>query len=138
MQPGLCPDHEQLRKDRDHDRDRSQEEGVVCRSIPQSGWANNWDIRLNEDVPVDVNVECRGGHSQLRARFTEPDARSLSTTAPANTAIDLGGYHGGPFLAEIHNGVGDLTVRIPRNSNTRILVHHGVGDITIERICTER
>ena len=44
--------------------------------------------------------------------------------------IDLTGYHGGRYDAAIHNGVGDLTLRIPRRSNTRILMHHGVGDIT--------
>jgi hypothetical protein len=36
----------------------------------------------------------------------------------------------GPYHAEIHNGVGDLTLRIPRGSNTRITLHQGVGDIS--------
>ena len=50
-------------------------------------------------------------------------------TGAGDTTIDLTGYHGGRFDAVIHNGVGDLTLRLPRESNTRILLHQGVGDI---------
>ncbi len=50
-------------------------------------------------------------------------------TGAGDTTIDLAGDHGGRFDAVIHNGVGDLTLRLPQESNTRILLHQGVGDI---------
>jgi len=93
-------------------------------------WANNWDIRLNDNVPVTVNVNVGAGHSQLALGSLNLDSLIVNNGA-GDTEIDFGTYHGGPFHAEIHNGVGDLTLRIPRDSNTRILVHHGVGDITM-------
>jgi hypothetical protein len=96
---------------------------------PQSGWANNWDIKLNEDVPINVNVDVGAGHTRLVLGSLNLSSLVINSGA-GNTEIDLGMYHSGPFLAEIHNGVGELTLRIPRGSNTRIFVHNGVGDIT--------
>jgi hypothetical protein len=93
-------------------------------------WSNNWDIRLNDNVPVAVNVNVGAGHSQLVLGSLNLDSLVVNNGV-GDTEIDFGGYHGGPFQAEIHNGVGDLTLRIPRGSNTRILIHHGVGDITM-------
>jgi hypothetical protein len=48
--------------------------------------------------------------------------------------IDFGDYRGGQLQAQIHNGIGDLTVRIDKTSNTRITVHGGVGDVSAEGI----
>lgn len=90
---------------------------------------NSWDIRLNDNVPVTVNVNVGAGQTRLVLGSLNLDSLVVNNGA-GDTEIDFDMYHGGPFQAEIHNGVGDLTLRIPRGSNTRILVHHGVGDIT--------
>ncbi len=96
---------------------------------PQNDWANNWDIHLNEKVPLNVNLDIGAGHTRLVLGSLNMSSLIINSGA-GDSEIDLSMYQNGPFLAEIHNGVGELTLKIPRNSNTRIIVHHGVGDIT--------
>lgn len=89
---------------------------------------NRWEIRMTDAVPLHLDVDVGAGDSRL-----DLGALNLSTFAVKNGAgdarIDLAGYHGGRFDADIENGVGDLTLRVPKNSNTRIEVQTGVGDI---------
>ncbi len=89
---------------------------------------NNWEVQLNEDVPLDLKVSVGAGDSRLILGAVTLTSLSVNNGA-GDTEIDLGGYHGGPFMAEIHHGVGDLTLRVPSNSNTRISTHQGVGSI---------
>lgn len=113
---------------------------------------NNWDVRINEIVPVNLYVEIGAGETSL-----ELGSLNLASLAVSNGAgdtkidlshyrggplraqinkgigdmkIDVGDYRGGPLQAQINNGIGDLTVRIDKTSNTRITVHSGVGDVS--------
>jgi hypothetical protein len=92
-------------------------------------WANTWDIRIGEEVPVAVSVNAGAGDCELVLGAINLTSLTVNTGA-GDTTIDLAGYHGGRFDSVINHGVGDLTLRIPLGSNTRILMHHGVGDIT--------
>jgi len=92
---------------------------------------NSWEIRISDNVPVRLDVNVGGGDSQLNLGTLNLETISVHTGA-GDTTIDLGGYRGGRFDAAIKNGVGDLTLRIPGSSNTRILVHQGIGDITAD------
>ena len=78
-------------------------------------------------------MELGAGDNSLELGSLNLASLTVSNGA-GNTEIDLRHYRGGPYHAEIHNGVGDLTLRIDKNSNTRILLHQGVGDIDINGI----
>jgi hypothetical protein len=90
---------------------------------------NSWEIQVTDRVPVNLVVDVGAGDSRL-------DLRSLNLTSlvvnngAGDTSIDFGRPGAAPYRAEIHNGVGDLTLRIPVNSNTRITLHNGVGDVS--------
>lgn len=94
---------------------------------------DSWKIRISETVPVDLKVELGAGDSRLELGSLNLASLAVSNGA-GDTEIDIRHYRGGPYHAEIHNGVGDLTLRIDKNSNTRILMHQGVGDIDISGI----
>jgi hypothetical protein len=94
---------------------------------PES-WDNTWDVRLNDAVPFAVTVNTGAGDCDILLGDANLTSLTVNTGA-GDTTIDLGGYHGGRFSAVIHNGVGDLTFRIKKESNTKILLHQGVGDI---------
>lgn len=100
----------------------------VVASSPDS-WANTWNVRLGDDIPVAVTVNVGAGDCDLLLKNSNLTSLTVNIGA-GDTTVDLTGYHGGRFDSVIHNGVGDLTLRIPRGSNTRILMHHGIGDIT--------
>jgi hypothetical protein len=90
---------------------------------------NSWEIRMNDRIPVRLDVNVGAGDSDLTLGSLNLETLAVHTGA-GDTTVDLSGYHGGRFDAVVKNGVGDLTLRIPKESNTRILVHHGVGDVT--------
>jgi hypothetical protein len=90
---------------------------------------NTWEILLNDRLPLNLEVNVGAGDSRLDLGSLNL-ASLIVNNGAGDTEIDLGRYRGGRFNAEIHNGVGDLTVRLPKSSNSRIAVHSGVGDVT--------
>ena len=91
-------------------------------------WDNTWDVKLGDLIPVALTVNAGAGDCDILLGDTNLTKLTVNTGA-GDTTIDLAGYHGGRFDAVIHNGVGDLTLRVPRGSNTHVRLHQGVGDI---------
>lgn len=89
---------------------------------------NTWDVRLSENVPVALTVNVGAGESVLTLGRTNLTTLAVNNGA-GDTTIDLTGYHGGQYDASVHSGVGELTVRIDKRSNTRIVIHNGIGEI---------
>ncbi|MDP3565254.1 MAG: toast rack family protein [Methanoregula sp.] len=90
---------------------------------------NHWEIRLTDQVPVAADV--RIGAGDCRLQLGTLNLTSLNVHAGAgDMEIDFSRYHGGRFDAEISQGIGDLTLRVPASGNTRITLDQGVGDIT--------
>jgi hypothetical protein len=90
---------------------------------------NSWEILVNDQIPVDLTADVGAGDNHLDLG-TLNLASLVVNNGVGDTEIDFGRNRLGPYHAEIHNGVGDLTIRIPKNSNTRISLNHGVGDIS--------
>lgn len=90
---------------------------------------NSWEILLNDHVPLDLLVNVGAGDSRLRLGTLNLSSLTVDNGA-GDTEIDLEGYRGGRFDARIMNGVGDISLRLPKTSNARVLLLHGVGDIT--------
>ncbi|MFA4860487.1 toast rack family protein [Methanoregula sp.] len=90
---------------------------------------NHWEIRLDDTIPLDLDVNVGAGDSRLNLGTLNLTTLSVNNGA-GDIRIDLGSYHGSRFDAEIVNGVGDVTLLVPRYSNTRIEISRGVGDLT--------
>lgn len=108
-----------------------KKEGIIAG--PPEGWAGTWDVRISDTVPVAVIADIGAGDCTIELGTTNLTALTVNTGL-GDTRVDLTGYHGGRFDGLIHNGIGDLTILVPKESNTRILMHHGVGDITTRGI----
>jgi hypothetical protein len=89
---------------------------------------NRWEISLTDQVPLRLDVNVGAGDNLLDLGTLNLETLDVHTGA-GDTIIDLGGYRGKRYDALIKCGVGDLTLRVPRDSNTRIRVHNGIGDI---------
>jgi hypothetical protein len=89
---------------------------------------NEWDVRLNDDIPLDLTVEKGAGESNLRVG--ELNLRSLTVQGGAgDTEIDLTGTPRGDVRVEVENGVGSVTLRVPRDVGVRISgIRDGVGE----------
>ena len=72
-------------------------------------YRHEWDLRLNDDVPMEIYVDVGAGHTDL-------DLGSLSLTR-----------------LDINTGAGDVTVDLSDSSTlTRLEIEAGVGQITVD------
>jgi hypothetical protein len=109
-----------------------------------------WDLRLNDDVPMEMRVNVGAGRTDLKLgslSLTKVDVNggagtvtldvagaSSLTTLVANVGaggvtVDLTGDWQNDLDAEINGGAGKITVRLPRGVGVRVDVERGVGKV---------
>jgi hypothetical protein len=90
---------------------------------------NHWELRLNEDVPVDIRVKMGAGQGRLDLGNTA--LRSLDVEIGAGEMkVDLTGHPHGDIDVRVHGGVGEATVRLPRRARLDVEAHGGIGEIS--------
>lgn len=97
-------------------------------SIGNNG-ENKWDLQLNEDVPLDINVKMGAGTGRLELGNTALHSLKVEIGA-GEMKLDLTGHPHGDIDVEIHGGVGEATVRLPRSARVDIEAHGGIGGIS--------
>ena len=105
--------------------------------VPVGGEVRNeWDLRLNDDVPIDLSVEMGAGESDL-------DLDSLALTGldlqmgAGETTVDLTGSYERDIAATIEGGVGEATVQLPSEIGVRVNAEGGLGQINAEGLQRE-
>jgi hypothetical protein len=105
--------------------------------VPVGGEVRNeWDLRLNDDVPIDLNVEMGAGESDL-------DLDSLTLTGldlqmgAGKTTVDLTGDYDRVLSATIEGGVGEATVRLPSAVGVKVNAEGGLGAINTQGLQRE-
>jgi hypothetical protein len=89
---------------------------------------NEWNLRLNDEVPIDLVVQMGAGESDL-------DLDSLSLTGldlqmgAGKTTVDLTGDYAKSFDASIQGGVGEATVLLPSEVGVKAKAEGGLGGI---------
>ena len=97
---------------------------------------NEWDLRLNDDVPIDLEVEMGAGESDF-------DLDSLTLTGldlqmgAGRTTVDLTGDYDRSIDARIQGGVGEATVQLPSGIGVRVNAEGGLGQINAEGLQRE-
>ena len=94
------------------------------------------EIGVSRDVPVALDVQNKAGRTVLTLGTLNLTSLRIRNGA-GETRVDLTGYHGGGFEAQIKNGVGHLEIRVPKECNLRIRVHRGVGDTDVHGLIVE-
>jgi hypothetical protein len=101
-----------------------------------AGARNEWDVRLNDEVPTGLLVEMGAGESDL-------DLDSLTLTGvdlqmgAGETTVDLTGDYSRGFDASIQGGVGEATVMLPSEVGVRAKAEGGLGKINAEGLTRE-
>ena len=89
---------------------------------------NEWEIRLNDELPTDLVVQMGAGESDL-------DLDSLTLTGlklqmgAGKTTVDLTGDYAKNFDASIQGGVGEATVMLPSKVGVKAIAQGGLGKI---------
>jgi len=97
---------------------------------------NQWELRLNEDVPLDIRVKMGAGEGRLDLGNTA--LRSLDVEIGAGEMkVDLTGHPHGDIDVRVHGGVGEATVRLPKRARLDVEAHGGIGEITARGMVKE-
>src|SRR5918999_1107044 len=97
---------------------------------------NEWDIRLNDEVPTDLEVQMGAGESDLDLDDLTLTGLELEMGA-GRTTIDLTGDYDRDLVASIQGGVGQATVQLPSEVGVRVEAQGGLGEINAERLQKE-
>src|SRR5215204_1148754 len=91
---------------------------------------NEWDLRLNDDVPIDLSVQMGAGESDLDLDSLTLTGLDLQMGAGATT-VDLTGSYERDIAATIEGGVGEATVQLPSEIGVRVNAEGGLGQINL-------
>ncbi|HET7108422.1 MAG TPA: toast rack family protein [Candidatus Acidoferrum sp.] len=89
---------------------------------------NNWNLKVNNSIPIDLEIDIGAGRGILR--FAKVDLTRLELNIGAGQAdVDLSGERAKDLQAEIQGGVGEATIRLPKDVGVVAVVHGGLGSI---------
>jgi hypothetical protein len=89
---------------------------------------NTWNLKVNDSIPLDLRVDVGAGRGVFR--FAKVDLTRLELNIGAGQAdVDLSGERAKDLEAEIQGGVGEATIRLPKDVGVVAVVHGGLGSI---------
>jgi hypothetical protein len=113
-------------------------------------YRNEWDLRFNEDVPMDMRIDMGAGRTDLKLgtlALTKLDinagagdvsldlsgSQSLTQLdydmGAGRVTLDLTGSWQQDMDASIDGGIGELTLRLPKDVGVRVEVDTGIGSV---------
>ena len=92
---------------------------------------NEWEIRLNDELPTDLVVQMGAGESDLDLDSVALTGLKLQMGA-GKTTVDLTGDYAQSFNSSIQGGVGEATVELPSEVGVKAKAQGGLGKINAE------
>jgi hypothetical protein len=97
---------------------------------------NEWDLKLTEDVPVDLVVNAGASQTDLDLKGIELSSLEVNAGVGEIT-VDLGGDWKESFDARISSGVGKMTVILPKDIGVKIHSDKGIGSASFENLISK-
>jgi len=91
---------------------------------------NEWDLRLNNDVPMNLSLEMGAGTSDLQLAGLSLTGLDITLGAGKST-VDLTGNWARDLDVTIVSGAANLNVRLPRDIGARVKVEAGPHTIEV-------
>ena len=92
---------------------------------------NNWDVKLNSELPLDVTASLGAGEANLDLGKLNLNRVEMSIVA-GKVDMDLRGEPKRDYTVQIRGGVGETVVHLPRDVAIAATATNGIGDISIE------
>lgn len=89
---------------------------------------NTWNLRLSDDVPLELALEMGAGQGDLRLRGLDVTRLTIHMGA-GQVRVDLTGGRKQDLQAEIKGGVGQATIRLPKNVGVQVHASGGIGAV---------
>ena len=99
-------------------------------NIPDSDIEYEWDLKLNDDVPMDLEIDLGVGESYLELGgllLTDLDINM----GVGETTVDLTGDWQQSVDINIDGGIGSTTVILPSNVGVQVKTETGIGSINV-------
>ena len=91
---------------------------------------NRWDLRFNDNVPLDLRVQFGAGEGRLdlgSLRLSSVDIQMGAGTL----RLDLRGAPKKDYSVRVRGGVGEATVYLPKDIGISATASGGIGDISV-------
>ncbi len=108
----------------------------LTEGIPTRDVRNEWDLRLNDEVPVDLTVQMGGGVGNLDLDNLSLTGLNLDVGA-GSTRVDLSGEWERDLSAIVRGGAGQLTVLLPSRMGVKVNAGTRLGRINAEGLQRE-
>jgi hypothetical protein len=99
--------------------------------LPGPDVRNEWDVRLNDAMPLDLSVQMGGGVSDLDLDSLSLTGLDLDVGAGATT-VDLTGDWERDLSAVVRGGAGELTMLLPSQIGVRVNAQTGLGRVNAD------
>ncbi len=99
--------------------------------IPTRDVRNEWNVRLSEDVPIDLTVQMGGGVGNLDLDNLDLTGLNLDVGA-GSTRVDLSGDWGRDLNATVRGGAGEVTMLLPSRMGVRVNAGTRLGRVNSE------
>lgn len=90
---------------------------------------NEWDLRLNNDVPINLSLEMGAGTTDLQLADLSLTGLDVMLGAGECT-LDLSGDRARDLRASIQTGASRVTLRLPKNVGVRVELVSGASVVT--------
>jgi hypothetical protein len=90
---------------------------------------NEWNMRLANDVPLDLHVQMGAGHSSLRLNGVNVKNLDIHMGA-GQLDLDLSGERKTSVDGTIEGGVGQATVYLPKDIGVHVDASGGIGSVS--------
>ena len=95
-----------------------------------------WDVRLSNEIPIDLNVQFGAGQAQLD--LGSLDLRRVSVEmGVGEMQMDLRGQPKHDFDVNVHGGVGEADIKLPSNVGIEARASGGIGEINVRGLTKE-
>jgi uncharacterized protein DUF2154/cell wall-active antibiotic response 4TMS protein YvqF len=90
---------------------------------------NTWWLHLNKSVPLDLQLKM--GAAQGNLKFRDVNLKQLRVEIGVGQVnVDLTGDHSADANVEIHGGIGQAVIRLPKNVGVVVNAKGGIGAVT--------
>ena len=100
------------------------------RSIRFGDDFNRWDVRLNSETPLTLEVKLGAGQGVLELGGMNLSGLDFEIGA-GRVEVDLRGDWEQDLRVEINGGVGEAVIRLPRDVGVRVQAHGALGSIDV-------
>jgi hypothetical protein len=97
---------------------------------------NEWDLRLNNGVPLDLEIQTGAGKSNLYLSTLQASNLRIEVGA-GSTNLDLSGNWDYDVSADITGGVGNLSIMLPTEMGVRIIMDAALVNVTANGLIVE-